>query len=364
MSGLGFLNYGKIRASYGTVGNQSISNTDARPIFVPRSYGGVNGIAEDLSNPGLKWEQTQKLNLGADLTLFDNFLSLNVDWYNEVTVDLLISTPLSQTTGFSNQLRNTGSLRNRGIEINLSTNNIDKGSFKWSTDFNIARNRTIITKLPNGEFVSGNTLVKEGLEFPMHFRVRRAGVNPANGRFLWYNINGELTEVFDLNDRVAELPATPRFFGGLTNTLRYKGLTLRMLFTFSEGKHIMNTARTSLDNPTKTSNGSASTNALRLWRQPGDITDIPSARQGEYFSDSGFIEDASFIRLRNVRLSYQLSPTITERLHLSGLNVYLQGQNVLTFTSYSGLDPENSGIDERAEYPALTTYTVGVDVKF
>ncbi len=364
MSGLGVLDYGKFRASYGTVGNQSISNTAAQPIFGISSYGGVNGIVEGLSNPDLKWEQTQKLNLGIDLTLLNDFLSLNVDWYNEVTTDLLISTPLSETTGFSSQLRNTGSLRNRGIEVNVNTNNINKGNFKWSTDFNISRNRTIITELPNGEFVTGNTLVREGVEFPIHFRVKRAGVNPANGRFLWYNLNGELTETFDLNDRVAELPATPRFFGGLTNTLSYKGLTLRVLFTFSEGKYIMNIARTSLDNPTKTNNGSASTNALRLWRQPGDITDIPSARQGEYFSDSGFIEDASFIRLRNVRLSYNLSSSITERLHISGLNVYLQGQNVLTFTSYSGLDPENSGIEERAEYPALQTFTVGADVRF
>lgn len=361
---LGILNYGKLRASYGTVGNESISNTAAQAIFFTSSYAGVNGIASALSNPDLKWEQTQKFNLGIDLTLMDNFLSLNVDWYNETTVDLLLETPLSETTGFGGQLRNTGSLRNRGIEINVNTNNVNKNDFKWTTGFNIARNRTTVTKLPNGEFVDGNRLVKEGVEFPIHFRVERAGVNPANGRFLWRTLNGELTETFDLNDRVADKSATPRFFGGLTNTLTYKGLTLSMLFTFSQGKYIMNIARTSLDNPTKTNNGSASSNSLRLWRQPGDITDIPSARQGEFFDDAGFLEDASYIRLRNVRLSYSLPSTITDKLHMSGFNVYLQGQNVLTLTNYSGLDPENSGIEERAEYPALSTYTVGFDVKF
>lgn len=373
MSSLRFVNYAKFRGSYGTVGNQDISSTAARPIFfsddsdfAATQYNGQSGLASNISNPDLKWEQTEKLNVGFDLTVLDRFLTMNVDWYNEETVDLLLNVPLSLTTGFGSQVRNSGSLRNRGIELNFVTNNINRNDFSWKTGFNIARNRTTVLELPNGEsFKIGDFLYDEGTELGVYNLVKRAGVNPVNGRTVWYDKEGNLTEDYSEDDAVNIAPNSPRYHGGFTNTLTYKGLELRVFFTFAQGQNIFNVARTSLDNPTKISRGSVSTNALRFWRKPGDITDLPDpGQQTTYFFDSGWVEDASYVKLRNVILSYNLPSSIVDNLKIVGVRVYAQGQNLHTWTTFSGLDPENSSSDYIADYPSLSTYTLGLDVKF
>ncbi len=366
LSSIESINYLKLRASYGTVGNERINPIAARAVFGSNSYNGISGISAGLSNPDLKWEETAKANIGIDLTMFNNRLSLNIDAYHEKTTDLFQNVPLSRTTGFSSQLRNVGSLKNEGVELAINTVNIDRDRFKWESSFNIATNETTILELNNDEdFRSGRFLIEEGGAFPVFNLVKRAGVNPANGRTLWYDLNGNLTETYDLNNRVNVGRATPKYTGGFLNTFTSGGFELRALFSFSEGKKMFNVARTSLDNPTKISRGSVSTNALRFWRQPGDITDIPDPRQiSNYFSDSGWLEDASFIKLRNVTFSYNLPKSVLEKINLSGMRLYLQGQNLYTWTSFSGLDPENSSSDYVADYPSLSTYTFGLDVKF
>ncbi|MEO9872621.1 SusC/RagA family TonB-linked outer membrane protein [Ekhidna sp.] len=365
MSSARFINFAKLRSSFGTVGKR-ITGNSARAIYFGTQYNGQNGLASNFANPDLKWEETEKFNIGFDLIVFDNFLTLNVDWYNEETRNLLINAPLSRTTGFSSQSRNNGSIRNRGIEVSLSTNNIRSKNFQWTTNFNIARNRGVVLELPGGEsFKLGDFLYEEGKEIRVFNLVRRAGINPANGTTLWYDRNGNLTDVYDEADAVNIARNSPDFFGGLTNTFSYKGLELRVFLTYAQGQHIFNTARTSLDNPTKISRGSVSTNALRFWREPGDITDLPDpSKETTYRFDSGWLEDASFVRLRNVVLSYNLPSSITEKLNITNFRMFIQGQNLYTLTTFSGLDPENSSSDYRADYPALTTYTVGFDVKF
>ena len=359
------INYLKFRASYGTVGNQRIDPIAARQVFVGTSYNGASGIYGELSNPDLKWEETAKTNLGIDMRFLNNKISLNLDVYHEKTTNLFQKVPLSGTTGFSSQLRNVGSLKNEGIEFNISTVNIETENFKWETGFNIAANETTILKLNNGEsFRTGRFLVEEGGKFPVFNLVRRAGVNPANGRLLWYDLDGNLTEEYNANNAVNVGRATPRYYGGFYNNITFGRFNLRTNFTYSQGKKIYNVARTSLDNPTKISRGSVSTNALRFWRQPGDITDIPDPRQiSNYFTDSGWLEDASYIKLRNVVFSYNLSKNALKKINLSGFRIYIQGQNLYTWTSFSGLDPENSNYNYVADYPSLSTYTVGIDVK-
>lgn len=370
LSSIEDINLLKLRASFGTVGNQNISSTAARPIFTSTSYNGIAGISSGLSNPDLKWEETAKTNIGLDVALFNNRLTINADVYSEKTTDLFQDVPLSGTTGFDSQLRNIGSLKNEGVELAISSVNIDTEKFRWTSSFNVATNETTILKLNNGEsFIDNddddNFLIEEGGSYPEFYLVKRAGVNPANGRTLWYDLDGNLTETYDLNNRVNVGRATPKYTGGFLNVFTSGGFEFSTLFSFSQGKKIFNVARTSLDNPTKISRGSVSTNALRFWRQSGDITDIPDPRQiSNYFFDSGWLEDASFIKLRNVRLSYNLPNSVLEKINLSGMRFYLQGQNVFTWTSFSGLDPENSSTEYIADYPALSTYTFGIDVKF
>ncbi|MEX0273124.1 MAG: SusC/RagA family TonB-linked outer membrane protein, partial [Flavobacteriaceae bacterium] len=365
LSSIESLNYLKLRASYGTVGNQRISSTAARSVFGTTSYNGISGTFAGLSNPDLKWEETAKANVGIDMTVLGNRLNFTIDAYSEKTTDLFQNVPLSRTTGFGSQLRNVGSLKNEGLELAISGLLVDKKNFKWESSFNAATNETTILELNNGEsFRSGRFLIEEGGSYPEFNLVKRAGVNPANGRYLWYDLDGNLTETYDLNNRVNVGRATPRYTGGFLNTITSGGFELRALFSFSEGKKIYNVARTSLDNPSKISRGSVSTNALRFWRQPGDITDIPDPRQiSNYFTDSGWLEDASFIKLRNVTLSYNFPESALDRMKLSGLRLYLQGQNIYTWTSFSGLDPENSSSEYVADYPALSTYTFGIEAK-
>ena len=366
LSDVDAINYLKFRVSYGTVGNESISSTDAFSIFETRSYNGVSGTVAGLSNPDLKWEETAKANIGIDLSMLNNRLTFNVDVYSEKTTDLFQDVPISRTSGFSSQLRNIGSLKNEGIELAISSVNVDRNHFKWKSSFNIATNETTILELNNGEsFRTGRFLIEEGGSFPMFNLVRRAGVNPANGRYLWYDLDGNLTETYDLNNRVNVGIATPKYTGGFLNTFTSGGFELKVQFNFSQGKKIYNVARTTLDNPSKISRGSVSTNALRFWRQPGDITDIPDYRQiSNYFTDSGWLEDASFIKLRNVTLSYTLPQSALEKINLSGVRLYVQGQNLYTWTEFSGLDPENSSSTYVADYPSLSTYTFGIDINF
>ncbi|MEP1094091.1 MAG: SusC/RagA family TonB-linked outer membrane protein [Cyclobacteriaceae bacterium] len=368
LSSSSFVDYLKFRASYGTVGNDQTSLTDSRSTFDLTSYNGQNAIFEGIANPDLKWETTTKINLGVDATVLNNRLNINLDVYNEETTDLLLDVPLSLTTGFDEQRQNIGSLRNRGIELNLTTRNIDRNDFKWTTGFNIARNKTTVLELSNGEPIAvqgGDILLEEDKEFGLLHFVRRAGVNPANGLTLWYDLDGNLTEVFNEANAVDIAPSIPKYHGGVTNTFTYKDFQLRATFNFAQGHSIYNDATRSLYNPTKVSRGSVSTNALRFWRQPGDITDLPDPQKiGTYSNDSGSIEDASYVRLRNVLLSYDLPFPMIEKLKIAGLRIYAQGQNIHTWTAFTGLDPENSDTDYDADYPSLSTYTLGLDVKF
>ncbi len=361
-----FVNYLKLRASYGTVGNQSIPNNAVRSIFSPTTYNGQAGLFSGLSNPDLKWEETEKFNLGLDFTLLDGFLTASLDVYNEKTNGLFLDVPITQTSGFSEQLRNVGSLRNRGIELFVSTRNIHTDNFEWETSLNIAHNKTVVLKLFNGEsFTTSRFLVEEGKEFGLFYMPKRAGVNPANGRFLWYDKNGGLTETYDFTDAVDHGPSAPRVHGGFTNTLTYKGFRLRVLLTYALGHEIYNVSRVTFDNPVRVTRGSVSNNALRFWRQPGDITDIPDPFKVTSFErDSGLLEDASYMKVRNVVLSYNLPSSLVSRLKIGGLRVFLQGQNIYTFTSFTGLDPENSSTAFSSDYPSLSSYTLGVDVNF
>lgn len=365
LSSSGFVDFLKFRTSYGTVGNDNTSLTDSRSTFDLTSYNGQGGIFAGISNPNLKWETTAKFNLGFDATILNNLFTINVDLYDEKTTDLLLDVPISQTAGFVEQRQNAGSLRNRGIELNLTARNININNFTWTSGLNIARNKTTVLELPDGEpIVLSDFLAEEGEEFGVLYFVKRAGINPVNGLPVWYDLDGNLTEVYNEADAIPIAPTAPKFHGGFTNTFKYKGLQLRVLFTFAQGHSIYNDTKRSLDNPTKISRGSVSTNALRFWRQPGDITDLPDPlKVGTYVNDSWSIEDASYVKLRNVLLSYNLPSSAIEKLKISGVRIYAQAQNLATWTTFTGLDPEQSG-DYDADYPSLQTYTIGLDVKF
>ena len=414
MQGLSWIDDLKLRASYGVTGNQ-----DGLPDFpslalygTGQNYDGLPGIAQtQIVNPDLSWESTLQTNVGIDLSLVKGKINLNVDAYYKETKDLIFTRNLPWTSGFSSIPRaNLGDLENRGLELGLFTRNFT-GAFTWTTNFNISFNRNVITFLPsNGE--SGSDYIFDlpdayGSEGP--YSIYRVG--EAVGSFYGYNFQGvyardeDVPEAFfeagvrggdviyeDVNDdgfysrqddRVIIGNALPLHTGGFTNTFGYKNFSLTVFMNWSYGNDIYNMTNAVLVAMSEENNQSIET--LNRWTTPGQVTDMPRALYGSS-SVSGaaptdvssrYLEDGSFLRVKNVNLSYNIPNTLLERVSINSARVYVAAQNLLTFTNYSGMDPENQnqgnnedgtsvptlGVDYLTQ-PQARTYTIGINLSF
>ncbi len=402
----------KLRASYGVTGNQDgLPNFASLALYgTGNNYDGVPGIAQSqLPNEDLGWESTQQVNLGLDLALYNGRINFNADVYLKTTNDLIFIQQLPQTSGFDQIDRvNLGDLENRGVDLGISTLNFDS-DFRWSTDFNISFNRNEITFLPENGALGSDFVYKLpdafGTEGP--YSIYRVGESV--GSFYGYNFQGVYAsdsdvpqEFFDLgvragdviyedidgdgtysrdNDRKIIGNALPKHTGGITNTFGYKGLELSIFMNWSYGNDIYNVTRGVLTAMSEEFNQSAET--LDRWMQQGDVTDVPKALYGSSSvsgaantdASSRYIEDGSFLRVKNVNLSYQFPANVSSRLGLNSLRCYISGQNLFTFTNYSGLDPENQtftgggggvpvlGADYITQ-PLSRIYTVGVNLSF
>jgi TonB-dependent starch-binding outer membrane protein SusC len=371
----------KLRAGIGVTGNQDgIGNFAARALYgTGRNYDGNPGIGQiNIPNLDLGWEATTTTNIGIDFSVFNGRVSLIADAYLKNTDNLIFPFQLPWTSGFSNiGNANIGTMENRGLEIALNTRNTT-GAFKWTTDFNISFNRVKITNLPeNGS--AGSDFVFQlpsafGVEGPYNvYRIGapvgsffgyvydgvyardedvpealfNRGIRGGDARFIDLNDDG----VFDRqNDRTIIGNALPQHIGGITNTFSYRNFELNILFNWSYGNDMYNMTRAVLTSMSDEFN--QTTDALRRWRQQGDITDIPRALYGTSSvagnaatdASSRYIEDASFLRMRNATFSYNLPENLLERLGMSSARIYVSGQNLITITNYSGFDPENQNV--------------------
>jgi TonB-linked SusC/RagA family outer membrane protein len=368
MKNLSFIDNMKIRTSYGTQGNQEgIGNFSYLGLFgTGANYAGQQGIAPtNIENRNYQWETTESFNVGIDFSVLKSRISGTVDFYNDLTKDLFIATQLSRTSGFGGINQNVGTMRNRGIEVSLNTENVRIGQFSWSTNLNITFNKNRVLDLfQEDEFVLGTGIVREGLPLGSHFVNEWAGVNPANGDPLYKDINGNITNVFDAGDAVAKFGTwDPPRFGGFTNTFRYKAVELSVFCSFQEGNVIFNNQRFFANNPLNFGGFNQSTEQLNAWDTPGQITNVPRVDAQRQFSSQD-LEDASFLRVRNVQLSYNLPQSIVSKARLKNARIYFQGQNLYTFTNYSGFDPEDSNNIQLSQYPVPRVYTFGVDIGF
>jgi len=347
------LNRLKLRTSYGVTGNAAIGNFPALGLWEASTYGGRSGINPDQTpNPGLQWEQTQEVTVGLDYELLNNRISGSIDYYRKTTDNLLLDLNVPATTGFLNQTRNVGEVRNSGLEFLVETRNIT-GDFSWSSNFNISFNRNEVTDL-NGQVLTGGFVnqAREGEPLGVFYALEYAGVNPDNGDALYYvnerNDNGEIVNpeatTNDPNqaNRVVIGSPQPDFTGGFGNTLSYKGLQLRFLFTFDYGSEIFDGG-----GEYKTANGRFRDNQhvsqLDAWEEPGDQTDVPEPRlfEANGVADSDrYLYDASYIRLKNVNISYDLPQSLVRDLSITSARIFVTGQNLLTFTDYRWWDPE------------------------
>ena len=367
-----WLTFAQVSLSTGTSGNSEIPNYEHLALVAGGlDYIGNSGMAPmQPGNENLTWESTWTTNLGLHFG-FWNRLNVDLELYNKNTSDMLMQVPLSyaQSNGYGYKWDNVGGMVNRGAEINLTGTVVQVNDFSWSLNANVSYNFNKITELYNGvkEYERGETSTKLVVGHPLgEFYINRyAGVNPANGDALWYDKNGNITNELRDEDKVllGKTYIAP-WQGGFGTALSWKGLSLTAQFSWVADRWMLNNDRYFDESNGRFATYNQSRRLLNRWKQPGDITDIP--RHGEYTEfDSRLLEDASFLRLKNVNLAYSFPAELLKKSRIiRGLRVYAQAQNLLTFTNFSGLDPEGTTNLYAAQYPMSRQFTFGLDLMF
>ncbi|MBD3615303.1 MAG: TonB-dependent receptor [Gracilimonas sp.] len=337
----------KLRASYGITGNQSgINNFQARGLWGGESYGDSPGTSPDqLANPDLKWETTKQLDIGIDIGLFDDRLNIVYDYYDKKTEDLLLAVPVPMSTGFSELVQNFGEVENKGMELGIAADIIQNTDMNWNVMFNIAGNRNKITKLAAPFNVYNRDIYRyeEGIPMYSFYFHEQIGVDPDTGEPIFTDVDGDGT--FNPNvDRKIVGDANPDFFGGITNKVNYKAFDFSIFFQYSYGNDQLHWNRFFQEHGGTRNTGYLSSQ-LDRWQQPGDQTMVPRMTSSNYAGNlrpSRFVEDGSYMRLKNATLGYSVPVEILDKLGagISSARIYVTGQNLLTFTNYSGLDPE------------------------
>ena len=360
-----WMNEFKLRASYGTVGNQlGIGNFASRELLNATVYNGVGGLLlTQLPYPGLKWETKQMFNVGVDIGVLENRVRATAEYYNNKTVDLFLDRQLSRTSGYASITANLGKLQNQGVEVSLLADIVRSRDFNWSVNLNYTYNKNkILDQAGQDENVNGLFINKVGERANSLYLVRYAGVDATNGDALYYKKDGTTTNIYDPSDAVIVGTIDPPQFGGFGTDLNWKGLSLTALFTFTKGGVIYNNDRFNVEFPGYWFSRVA-TSLLREWQKPGDVTDIPSPFNDFHGETTRFLEKTDHLRLRNVMLSYSLPKSILQKAKISSLKIFAQGQNLKVWHNFQGWDPEiTTGILGGAQYPQLKTITFGLSL--
>jgi TonB-linked SusC/RagA family outer membrane protein len=376
----------KFRASYGSTGNAQIGNYQTLGLYSFSSqYAGFSASTPfQLANADLTWEKAKSFNLGLDIGFFKR-IALNVDVYSKTSAALLLDVQLPYTSGFTSVIRNVGSVRNRGVELNLNTVNLN-GAFRWETNFNVAFNKNRVMKLDQGkDIINDNgfdppSIVSIGHDLNSFYMRKWAGVDPANGDPLWEKVttdangNQTITKTNALSEATSQIVGTfsPKFTGGFTNTFSYKSFSLSAFFNFVSGNQVFNNSRVSFDSDGayETVNNMVPMSGWSRWEKPGDIATHPKAVFGGNLNSnkisSRYLEDGSYIRLRNINLGYELPKGMLSRLNVKNARVFVSGDNLWTGTKYSGMDPEVSlgpgGGNSSDRYPISKKILFGINI--
>lgn len=366
----GWINNLQLKASYGTMGNSGISNYLSYGLTATgRVYDGTSSwYISSLSNPDLTWETIEALNVGINGT-FWNWFTFNFEFYNKNTKDMLMYIPYSYISGFSGGWGNVGTMRNRGVDVELKFDILKNQDWYVGANFNMNYNKNEITELYDGrdEFVDGDSGLKYqvGHAYGEFFLVKYAGVDPATGKSLWYDKDGNITDTYSESNAVflGKNRFAP-FSGGAGLDVSWKGLALNASFAGVFGKYMENYGRYFIENANFSDESNMTVRMLNIWTTPGQITDIPKA--GENIKhDSRWIDNASFVRLKNLQISYTFPTSLMRKTgFIGGAKVYVSGRNLLTFTTYDGWDPEVDKITASGEYPNTKQYVFGVELSF
>ncbi|MCB2409758.1 SusC/RagA family TonB-linked outer membrane protein [Hymenobacter lucidus] len=400
----------KIRGSFGINGNQEIPPYDRFSLYDTGSnYAGYSGSGISggirpgrIGNRDLKWETTKQYDLGLNIGFLQDRATLEIDAYRKRSTDLLTDVPIAPSTGAQtlNVLQNVGITENKGLELSLTTNTVqgEAGSFGWTTNLNFTMNRNKVidfgqltndqNQLVDREVIYGNTnsILRKGSPLSSFYGFVAQGIfqttdeiknaptqsNAKPGDIRFADLNGD--KVIDNKDRTIIGNPNPKAVAGVTNTFTYMGLELTAFFQGSFGNDIQNINRQTIDAMSGAEN--QSTRVLNRWTPSNTNTDIPRAvigdpNQNNRFS-TRFVEDGSYVRLKNLTLAYNIPVSVLQKAHFSGLRLYITGQNLLTWTDYSGYDPEvsadpfsNTGFGrDFGVYPQARTYTIGLNASF
>lgn len=336
----------KLRGTLGVTGNQNgIGDFASRGLWgAGNNYQNNPGTGPvQLKNPDLKWESTRQADLGLDLSVLNDRLTISGDYYDKYTSNLLLNLPLASSSGFSSILANAGEMSNKGFEFSVTSVNLD-GPFKWSTNFNISRNINKITKLPTPVVAAyAAERMVQGQSMYTFYAYKQKYVDTQTGNAVYddYDHNG----VINSSDLEPVGNALPKFNGGLTNNFSYKGFDLSVFFNFVYGNKVYNNNNYFLEGGgTRDANRAMDTRQLTRWQKPGDVTDMPRlTAYGQNYTLSPTtrnIEDGSFLRLSNVNLGYTLPKSFTQKAKISSIRVYVSGSNLWLWTKYKGPDPE------------------------
>lgn len=382
----------KLRLSAGVTGNQEIGQYLSLATLNSNTYffGGQTyiGFAPNrIANPDLGWETTAQYDAGIDLSLYKNRVNVVFDAYYKKTTNLLLNVPIPYTTGQSTALQNYGSVENKGIELGINTENFT-GAFTWNTNFVFSINRNKVLTLGDGAnyIISGANIAKVGQPLGSFYGYQTNGlfqtgddianlptINPAttkpgDRRYVDINGDGKITQA---DDRALIGNAQPKFQGGITNTLSYLNFDLSFFFQGTYGNKLFNQNKQQLELLTGQQN--ASVTALERWTPTNPTNVIQRAFEDPAaVNTSRYVEDASFLRLKNVTLGYNLPKAIASKIHVSQVKVYVSAANLLTWTKYTGFDPEVSrneqstltqGIDYSV-YPGSKSFLGGLSISF
>ncbi|MEI6865112.1 TonB-dependent receptor [Flavicella sp.] len=376
------INLLKLRASYGELGNNRGIGYFPYLSLYETGYNELDNtgvILGEVADQFLTWEKVVSSNIGVDFGFFNNILKGSIDYYSKESIDLIYDQPLPPSTGNESIKTNVGALKNYGIEVSLGVTIINKKDFIWTTDLNMSFDNNEITELTQESFINGTKRWEVGKSLYEFYIREWAGVDPDTGYGMWYkdilddngNPTGKqetTTNYTDATRNYNEQSSLPDFIGGFSNSLTYKDFDFNLLLNFSVGSYIYDSNYAALmggfDRPGETASSDISTR----WQNPGDVTDIPLllASQNDFNSTSDrFLFKNNYLRLKALTIGYSIPTTAIEKYGINNLRLFFQGDNLLTFQSHKGIDPEQSvsGITNYRSYNQRII-SMGLNIKF
>ncbi|MGH7652057.1 MAG: SusC/RagA family TonB-linked outer membrane protein [Gemmatimonadaceae bacterium] len=368
----------KLRGSYGVTGNQGISNGAYQATYGSANYGKVGGISPaNFGNPDLQWEQTKETDGGFDWAVLGGRISLVGDYYSKKTSNLLVSRPITATSGFTSYTDNVGNIENHGIEFETTADIIPSngsGGFSWQAIFNYSTNHNKVTSLykhqPFTSGIDGVNSVREGEPIGAFYLLHFTGVDPATGDAVYEDVNHD--GVTNADDRIVIGNPQPTHWGGFTNSFGFRNFDFRTALQFSGGNMIYNGIRAFADDGGYNYDNKF-VDVLRRWQKPGDITDEPRASfdgtSGATITSSRFLEPGAYTRLQEVTLGFKIPASFSRVAGMQNSRLYVSGRNLHTWTKFKGYNPDvnsngsGSNISLGTEfyaYPLARTWMVGV----